>query len=376
MNDILLLGDEKNTQNLLTTLFKTEGYEVVDVSSLDQCWEELDRQTFRLLFIDLDQPSDVVADFATDMQERYPEMKIVTSADRKRDDNDLIQARLPDVTLIDKPFKIERLLESVQNLVEMTELEGGESFSEVVDLGMFYQCADLIGKSAAMQSVLQMVERVAATDLPVLVRGEKGTDKELVARAIHLRSRHAAKSFVPVECDVELNGKSPVFDGSAEGAPAPVRKGDGGTLFLNDFEALGAEDQRRILHLVQTARKSGDGNRTRFLVGSTLSEDKLLEHGVDRDLVAAVGGLTLQVPPLRDRVEDIPLIVTQLIEETSGYDAKTSAPVPTPEAMAALRAFGWPGNVAQLASVIHGVVERMEPGTVGITLDMLPEALR
>jgi DNA-binding NtrC family response regulator len=107
-----------------------------------------------------------------------------------------------------------------------------------------------------------------------------------------------------------------------------------------------------------------------------LSEDELLEHGVERDLVAVVGGLTLQVPPLRDRVEDIPLIVTQLIEETSGYDAKTSAPVPTPEAMAALRAFGWPGNVAQLASVIHGVVERMGPGTVEITLDMLPEALR
>ena len=376
MNDILLLGDEKNTQNLLATLFKTEGYEVVAVSSLDQCWEELDKQAFRLLFIDLDQSADVVVNFAADMQERYPEMKIVCSADRKRDDNDIIQARLPDVMLIDKPFKIDSLLESVQNLVEMTELGGSESFNEVVELEMFYQCADLIGKSAAMQSVLQMVERVAATDLPVLIRGEKGTDKELVARAIHSRSRHSNKSFVPVECNVDLAGKSPVFDSLESGGPAAIKKGAGGTLFLNDVEALDAEDQRRILHLLQTARTASDGGRIRFLVGSTLSGDELLAHGVERDLVAMAAGLTVDVPALRDRVEDIPLIVSQLIDEKAGYDARKTAPAPTPEAMAALRAFHWPGNVAQLASVIRGVLAELDSDASEITLEMLPDAVR
>lgn len=353
MNDILILGDDSTTLGLLSTLFKTEGYEVVVASSLDQCWESLDQDECRLLFVDLDQPCNVVADFAADMSERHESMQIMVGCAKGRGDRHCFDVRLPEVVVVDKPFKIDRLLETVQNVIERTELDEAESLTDAVDLSLFYQCADLIAKSSAMQDVLRLVERIAATDIPVLIGGEQGTDKTLLARAIHVRSRHADKAFVAVECRQDPDSvRSVVFDANGSD-PAALKKADGGTIFLNDIELLPVDDQRRIAHLVQSSRTSGNSRRTRFIVGSTQPAEALSESGVLPELASLVSGLSIMVPPLRERCEDIPLIIAQLVDESSGFDFQGATPNFDADALSLLCSAPWPGNLPQLANVVH-----------------------
>jgi len=237
-----------------------------------------------------------------------------------------------------------------------------------------------------MHDVLRMIERVAPTDSAVLVLGESGTGKELVARAIHEGSTRSARAFVPIHCgalprevfESELFGhEKGAFTGAVGTKPGLVELADGGTLFLDEIGEMAADSQVKLLRAIETG--------TFFRVGGTRPRrvDVRLVAATNRDLAEAmktgefrqdlyyrINTITVQLPPLRDRRDDVGLLARHFVESNATYGIKRLSAA----AMASLEAYGWPGNVRELLHAIERAVilskgDEIFPG------DLPPEVL-
>jgi DNA-binding NtrC family response regulator len=226
----------------------------------------------------------------------------------------------------------------------------------------------LLTKSARMQDVLRIIERVAPTDSAVLVLGESGTGKELVARAIHEGSARAAHAFVPIHCgalprevfESELFGhEKGAFTGAVGTKPGLVELADGGTLFLDEIGEMASDSQVKLLRAIETG--------TFFRVGGTRPRrvDVRLVAATNRDLAEAmktgefrqdlyyrINTITVQLPPLRERPDDVALLAKYFVESNATYGVKRLSPA----ALAALEAYSWPGNVRELLHAIERAV--------------------
>ena len=225
----------------------------------------------------------------------------------------------------------------------------------------------MVGGSAAMRRVYAEVERLAPSDVPVLVTGETGTGKELVAAALHARSRRAGGALVvcdlgaiaPSLIEGELFGHvRGAFTGADRDRAGVFEEADGGTIFLDEIGELATELQPRLLRILEssTVRRLGDGRARRFdarVVAATRREldAEMAAERFRSDLYHRVAGAVVRLPPLRERLDDLPL----LVETITGDLASRGGPrLQLPEGtMAALRAYTWPGNVRQLRNVLE-----------------------
>jgi transcriptional regulator with GAF, ATPase, and Fis domain len=262
------------------------------------------------------------------------------------------------------------------------ELAGGDSFE------------GLIGRSVGMRELFAMCARVAASDASVLIQGETGTGKELVAHAIHRRSLREGKPFVVFDCgavpptliESEIFGhERGAFTGAVAVRSGVFERADGGTLFLDELGELALELQPKLLRVLETGEVTRVGGErpmhvdVRVLAATNRDLARMVHEGRFRaDLYYRLAVIRLAIPPLRDRRDDIPLLAAAFVKDVLGDFAKSKIPQATLEAIfESLRHHDWPGNVRELRNVVERAAILADPKLVGAgALDAVTELTR
>jgi transcriptional regulator with GAF, ATPase, and Fis domain len=261
----------------------------------------------------------------------------------------------------------------IQELTRRLEAEN-IYLREAVDQAL--EADEIVGESAAISNVLHQIDLVASAEATVLITGETGTGKELVARAIHKRSRRADRALVKVDCaalpetliESALFGhEKGAFTGALKSAVGRFELADGGTIFLDEIGDLSPALQSKLLRVLQDGEfeRVGSTRTQRVDVRAIAATNRNLNRGVSegtfrRDLFYRLNVFPIAVPPLRDRRDDVPLLVWHYINVHQAHFGKRIEQV-EPEVMASLIAYDWPGNVRELQNVIERAMIR-SPG--------------
>jgi len=304
---------------------------------------------------------------------RYPDIVaiVVTGYGTTKDAVGAIKSGAYD--FVTKPFQIDELLHVLNSALEQRRLKSENAYLRA-QLEERYKFEGIVGKSRPMQKLFQLLETVAATNSTILVTGETGTGKEIIARAIHHNSPRRMHRFVAINCsaipetllEAELFGHvRGAFTGAVGNRQGRLEQAHKGTLFLDEVGTMSTALQMKLLRVLQEREfeRVGDSNSTKVdvrVIGATNSDlMKMVANGEFReDLYYRLNVIPVHVPPLRDRKDDIPLLVQhfldKLAKDAGGRGAK---PVTvSQDAMRQLMAYHWPGNVRQLENAIERAV--------------------
>ncbi len=368
---LLIVDDERSIRFALGGLFRKEGYEVETAESGEQALAMVKAGSFHVIITDLSMKGMSGLDLLRAVREIDPECAVlmITAYGTQRIAVEAMKAGAEDY--LPKPFDNDELRLKVRNVMEKQLLR--RAYNQLVERvnlesGRF---AGMIASSRAMMRVFQTIEKVAPTDVTVLIRGESGTGKELVARAIHARSPRANRSFVAVNCasfsrelvESELFGhEKGAFTGAVARREGKFEAADGGTLFLDEIGDMSLETQAKLLRAIQEKRfERVGGNQplavdVRIIAATNQNLEEMVNSGRFReDLYYRIKVVEVRVPPLRERPEDIAPLALHFLDEACksfGTGRKTLSP----EAMRACVENPWRGNVRSLRAAIEQAV--------------------
>jgi DNA-binding NtrC family response regulator len=287
---------------------------------------------------------------------------------------------------VSKPFNIEELKLTVGRALERRRLMAEHKATPTDNKT---QIEDIVGKSGKMLEVYKLVARVAPSTATVLVNGESGTGKELVARAIHTHSPRARAAFVPVNCtaltesllESELFGHARgAFTGAVAAKRGLFEMASGGTLFLDEIGDMGPKMQAQLLRTLQDGevRPVGGAESIRVDVRLVCATNKDLDEEVKagrfrEDLYFRINVVTVTLPPLRDRGEDIPILVAHVLSKVARRENRPAAAM-SAEALRLLSAYDWPGNVRELQNAVERAIA-LAKGNVILPSDLPPEVV-
>ena len=388
---ILIVDDEKNTRDgLRASLEDDENFEVYTASDVAGAMSVLERESVDLLLTDLRLgPDDGMALIDRALKMPSPPVCIMMTAYGSVDT--AVEAmKRGAYDFVTKPVNLDRLEVMIRRALRGREVESeNKELRQQVERRSGKGLEALIGRSAVMEAVFDTIRQVAATRATVLIEGESGTGKELVARALHNLSNRSKAKFVAVHCaalpgnllESELFGhERGAFTGATERRIGRFEQADGGTLFLDEIGEISPETQVKLLRLLgeRTFERVG-GNASisadvRLVAATNKHMETLVAEGKFRDdLFYRLNVVRIHMPPLRDRREDVPLMVQAFLKQSCQENDKPLREL-TSDAMNRLMEYPWPGNVRELrAAVDHGVVLATGPK---ITLRDLPAALR
>ena len=384
MDTILIVDDEKSILDLLGMVFKKEGYRVVANSGTAKAFEIVDSDDIDLVISDIKMPHlDGMALLKTVKRQRpdVPVIVITAFGSVKQAVEALKEGALDYVT---KPFDIEELKILVAHGFEQRRLREEnillkKTFQDQVSF------ENMIGKSKAMQEVFHLIERIASTDSTVLVTGESGTGKEMAARALHAHSRRREHPFVSINCaalpenllESELFGHTKgSFTGAVSDKKGMFETATPGTIFLDEVGEMSPWTQVKLFRVLQERkiRRVGGTDEIpvdiRIIAATNQDLKKRIEEGKFREeLFYRLNVISVEMPALRKRPEDIPLLVSFFLQkhcEKTGRKMKRLVP----EVIGFLERYPWPGNVRELENLIERIVAVEERET--ITLASLP----
>ena len=368
---ILFADDEASLQELMRIELPRLGHEATVCPDGRTALAALDRTAFDCVIVDLDMPGLGGLDVIARVRETSPDTEAVIITGKSSLESAIAAVRQGVFDYLTKPCKladIQAVLERVRKKRELTArlkaLEGRVRRAEGT--------THLVGASVGLAAVKRLVARVAASDSAVLVRGETGTGKELVARAIHEGSLRAAGPLVAVNCgalpehlvESELFGhRKGAFTGADEHRAGLFEVADGGTLFLDEIGELPKALQPRLLRALESGeiRRVGDSHPitvdVRVVCATHRSLEDMVAQGAFReDLLFRINTFEVAIPPLRERLEDIPALVKHFVRKARPQ-TPPEADVAESTVLAALAAHQWPGNIRELANVIeHALV--------------------
>jgi len=385
---ILVVDDERSICIAIERLLSRRGFEVETALSGEEAIDKLGRRAFHLVITDLNLKGfsgmDLLrwvkqhtADTAVIMITAYGSEKIAVEA-----------MKMGAADYIPKPFDNDELEVVVDRVFEGMALRRDLRLlqEKVADT---YRFENIIGKSAAMQRVFDVVRKVADTDLTILIRGPSGTGKELVANAIHYGSPRRAKPLIKVNCaafsrelvESELFGhEKGAFTGAASAREGKFEIADGGTLFLDEIGDMSIETQAKILRVLQEKEfERVGGNRTikvdvRVIAATNQDlEGKVKDGSFREDLYYRLNVVPIMLPPLRERPEDLPLLIEHFLS-TVAARLKREPKALTTEAYRTLLAHEWKGNVRELEHAIEQAVALASGAE--IELEDLPASVR
>lgn len=386
---ILIIDDEKNYLLVLQTLLEDGGYTVTALSDPETALAFLQESEVDVVVTDMKMPRITGLDVLERVKKQWPYIPVLIMTAFGTIESAVETMKYGAFDYITKPFSNDELLLSIHNAVELAQAHREYKLLQEAMQERF-GLHTIIGRSAGISQVKLMVERAAPGRTTVLITGESGTGKELVARAVHLGSPRKDKPFVVVECaaltgdalEKELFGQETA---SSAGTPA-IRRGrveqaDGGTLFLDDMAALTPDLQVKLLRLLQDRRFERVGGSTpievdvRFVMATNTDLAKKVEEGTFReDLYYRVNVVQIHLPPLRERREDIPLLVAHFVAKfTADNNMKQQKSFST-QALNYLTGYDWPGNIRQLENVVESCMV-LVPGNV-IEEENLPAEIR
>ncbi len=384
---VLVVDDEKPTRVLMERELPQTGCVVVTTQSGEEALEVLSRQDFDVVLLDLKMPG--LGGMATLRRLRSSgnPAEVVVLTGHPEVESAIEAMKLGAYDYLIKPFKLSEVEAVLRRAAEKRQLrEENIALRRIVGQGD--AAAVILGESQAMRSLLEMVQRVAASNAPVLILGETGTGKGLIARAIHQSSPRTDHPFLVINCSAfqdqllesELFGhERGAFTGAISAKPGLFEVADGGTVFLDEVAEMSPAMQAKLLQVLDTGelRRVG-GTRLRRvdtrIFGAT-NKDLEQEFRAGRfreDLFFRLNVVTLAVPPLRDRKEDIPRLVEHFLDRfrLPGQQPKSLSS----EALQFFVGHAWPGNVRELANTIERLV-LLVPGTI-IEPEDLPPNIR
>ncbi|MCG3191337.1 MAG: Regulatory protein AtoC [Thermoanaerobaculia bacterium] len=375
---ILVVEDDLDQRRLVASLLRSEGFTTAEAGSVDAALSELARSPVDLVLSDWKLPGRDGIELLEDLTTRYPEVAFIMVTAYGTIGNAVRAVRQGADDYLTKPFDKQTLLLSIERTLRSRGLirenrKLAEALSERDRL------VDLVGSSPSMQLVFRRVEKLAQTSATVLITGESGTGKELAARALHALSRRSAGPFVPVNCaaipeslvESEFFGaEKGAFTGADKTRGGKFEAADGGTLFLDEIGELPLSLQPKLLRAIQEGAFSRVGGtaeiRTDVRIVAATNRDLREEVALGRfrgDLYYRLNVVPVAMPPLRDRREDIPELVTHFVARSERRHGLRVRPFP-PALMRRLVDYAWPGNVRELAHAVERLVLLSEDGVV------------
>jgi two-component system, NtrC family, response regulator PilR len=382
--DLLIVDDEASLRDFLTIVFEEEGCRVETAASLADAHAALQKREPDLVLCDLMLPDGSGLDLLREIKIQNPSIAVVmiTAHTSTKSAVEALKAGAHDY--IAKPFDIDELKIIVSKAVERKELED-ENLHLRSALEERHTFANIIGKSAKMQEIFGIVQRIARTTSTVLISGESGTGKELIARAIHYNSGRRGK-FVGINCgampetllESELFGhERGAFTGAIREKRGLFHEADRGTIFLDEIGETTPSVQIKLLRVLQdrVVRRVGSNVETqvdvRVLAATNRDLGDSIRTGSFReDLFYRINVIPIALPPLRQRKEDIPLLVDHFIVKFSSQMGVPQKRI-SADAMRLIEKYHWPGNVRELENVIERMIA-LEPSEV-LTTKSLPE---
>lgn len=371
---ILIVEDEDNIRNVLADVLQDEGYQVDAVPTGEAGLRALDAEIYDVVLLDINLPGVSGMDVLSVAQSRQWDAEFIVTTAFGSIDTAVEAMRLDAFDYLRKPLRapelkvvVERALESRALHRELASLRGRmpKTLSRVI-----------VGRSAAMRQVMDMVERVAPTRATVLIAGETGTGKELVARAVHELSDRSRSPFIPINCSAltetllesELFGHvKGAFTGASQNRRGLFETASGGTLFLDEIAAISPSIQVKLLRVLQerTIQRVGSHDPIKVdfrLIAATNTDlaEEVEEGSFREDLFYRLNVFPITVPPLRERPEDIPTLANHFRQKFA-EENRLEPPGMTSETLSRMASYEWPGNVRELENFIERAVI-MHPG--------------
>jgi two-component system nitrogen regulation response regulator NtrX len=382
---ILVIDDEVAIRDSLRMTLEYEGYEFIGAATGQEGLALVEREAPDLVLLDVKMPGMDGIEVLERLRNMNDALPIVVVSGHGTISTAVEATKKGAFDFIEKPFASERVLVSLRNALDQRQLrDENRSLKKAVEIRH-----QLIGDSGGLKRVMAAVGRAAPTNATVLITGESGVGKELVARTIHRNSLRSRERFVQVNCaaipeeliESELFGhEKGSFTGATEKQVGKFEQADRGTIFLDEVGDMSAKTQAKVLRVLQEGEveRLGSARTIKVDVRIIAATNKNLEEEIEKgrfreDLYFRLAVIPIEVPPLRERPEDIPLLVRHYIDFFS-RENNTRAKRITQGALDALARYRWKGNIREL----RNTVERMIIMTAGDTVDVadLPETVR
>jgi len=383
---LLLVEDESALRQAIAEQLTDRGFHVQQVDSGEAAMAQLADFAFDIIITDLRLPGMDGTALIQSAVARYPNIIaiIVTGYGTTKHAVDAIKSGAFD--FVSKPFQIDELMHALESAQEQRRLKSENAYLRA-QLEERYRFEGLIGKSQPMQKLFQMLETVAGTNSTILITGETGSGKEVVAKAIHHASPRRANRFVALNCsaipetllEAELFGHvRGAFTGAVGNRQGRLEQAHKGSLFLDEVGTMSTALQMKLLRVLQEREfeRVGDSHSTkvdvRVMAATNSDLAQMVADGEFReDLFYRLNVIAVQLPSVRERKEDIPLLVKHFLDRLVADNPETRPKTISQDAMRRLMAFQWPGNVRQLENAIERAVA-MSAGRGQIDVTDLP----
>ena len=367
MNTILIIDDEKEICESIKMILEYEGYIVDYSTSASKGLNIIEEKQISCLLLDIQMPEMSGFEVLKKVKETTPSLSVIIISAHGSVENAIKATRLGAFDFIEKPIDRDKLLISVRNAVEQVKLLT-ENIEIKKTLGVE---GEILGSSKGIKSILELIEKVAPLDTRVLITGENGTGKELVARAIHRKSQRKDKQFIEVNCaaipneliESELFGhEKGSFTGAVSQRIGKFELANKGTIFLDEVGDMSHQAQAKVLRAIEDGKieRVGGGKKIDVDVRiiSATNKELLEEIGKDNfreDLYHRLNVIPINIPPLRERKDDIPILVEAFSKEIITRHKKPPVKF-LDDAIKLLQEMSWSGNVRELKNIIERII--------------------
>ena len=375
---LLIVDDDKNMLEVISLRLEAEGYNVTSVSNAKDALDVVKGSLFDMALVDLKLgENDNGIELMEKLHQEIPEMPVIILTAYGTIDMAVEAMKLGAYSFLTKPFNRRELLQQIKNGLEKSSLSREVRRLKAI-VGERFGFDNIIGKSKKMQDVMGQVARAAETDSNVCIYGESGTGKELFAKSLHLLSSRKDRAFVAVNCaaipeglhEGELFGyEKGAFTGAVKARKGFFAQADGGTLFLDEISEMPESMQVKLLRVLQEkqfyplgSEKLAEVDARIITAANKNLEDEVKNGRFRKDLYYRIHVIPVNLPPLRDRKDDIPLLVDHFVNKFSTSMNREIKEITMP-AMQKLLTYNWPGNVRELENTIEYAVA-MTPGNI------------
>lgn len=362
---VLIVDDEEIARSFVSEALIDAGYETVEAGDLAQAHEAVDTGKADIILLDVVLPDGSGLALLDRVALDNPSPPVILMTAFGEVDTAVEAMKKGATDFLQKPLDLDQLLQAVEKAKEIVALRRE---LDLLRRGSLDQVDMVVGESGVMKKVMSEAARAASASVSVLITGETGTGKEVLARTIHNSGSRSDKPYIPINCaalpatmiESELFGhEAGAFTGAQKRKPGLIEIADGGILFLDEISSTPPDMQAKLLRVLddQTFRRVGGVNEIavdiQILAASNRDLPTMIEEGTFReDLYYRLKVVDLHLPPLRERIDDIPALTGSFIRQINLRTGNTIAGI-TPRAIAALKSHTWPGNIRELRHVIE-----------------------
>lgn len=366
-HSILIVDDEPGIRQSLTGVLEDEGFNVSSVATGEECLQAFEKRLFTCVLLDVWLPGIDGIETLERLKATYSDVSVVMISGHGRIETAVRATKLGAFDFIEKPLSLEKTVLAVKNAIRQRELEATNSELRA-KLEKSYV---MIGDSIPMRALRQQIAYAAPTNGRILIFGESGTGKELVARALHAHSMRALQPFIEVNCaaipeeliESELFGHvKGAFTGATQAKRGKFERADGATIFLDEVGDMSLRTQSKVLRALEEQRFEPVGSEASVSVDARViaATNKRLEAEIERgyfraDLFYRLNVIPFEIPPLRERLEDVPSLVEHFNRDFSIANKRAPKDF-KPLAIERMQNYPWPGNVRELRNTVERVI--------------------